>query len=232
MRGVEEKIAGAVTALVDHPFVELSGATGSGKSTGVPAFCYRNGIKLVLSVPLRGAAISLARRIAKQLNVPFGDRVGFRTGLGSSSAAWPDIMVVTSGWLETYVFHNGWSGLSERLLMLDEFHLGDTSTILTLAWLRVDYLLNRKIPFTILASATPNTELLYDYVGAQAVALPGSTPYPITVLKPGSTFVDTVLCTRQKLVSPLNLLSFIVSLECKFERRYYERHQGAKFDTT
>ncbi|KAJ0402291.1 hypothetical protein P43SY_002915 [Pythium insidiosum] len=79
----EQEIMEAIT---DHDVVILCGETGSGKTTQVPQFLYEAGYghpehatcsgRIGVTQPRRVAAVSTAKRVAEELNVPFGKPAG------------------------------------------------------------------------------------------------------------------------------------------------------------
>ncbi|CAH0521923.1 unnamed protein product [Peronospora belbahrii] len=79
----EQEIMEAIT---ENDVVILCGETGSGKTTQVPQFLYEAGYghpdhptnsgRIGVTQPRRVAAVSTAKRVAEELNVPFGARKG------------------------------------------------------------------------------------------------------------------------------------------------------------
>ena len=58
----------------------LVGETGSGKTTQIPQFIHQewNSKKIVITQPRRVAAISIAKRVAMEMNGILGDLVGYQ----------------------------------------------------------------------------------------------------------------------------------------------------------
>lgn len=69
-----------IAALHHHRVIVVSGATGSGKTTKVPQFILNanNASNIVVTQPRRIAAISVAKRVASELNETVGGTVGYR----------------------------------------------------------------------------------------------------------------------------------------------------------
>jgi hypothetical protein len=69
-------------------FTIICGETGSGKSTQIPQFIYEFGYtnygKIAVTQPRKVAAISLARRLADELNMKFGEDVGYQVRYDST----------------------------------------------------------------------------------------------------------------------------------------------------
>ena len=70
-----------IAAIRDHQVVVLAGETGSGKTTQLPKMCLEvlgsddRGV-IGCTQPRRVAAMSVSRRVAEELNVPWGREVG------------------------------------------------------------------------------------------------------------------------------------------------------------
>ena len=69
-----------IAAIRGHQVLVLAGETGSGKTTQIPKMCLVAGRgetgRIACTQPRRVAATSVARRVAEELNVPFGREVG------------------------------------------------------------------------------------------------------------------------------------------------------------
>lgn len=74
----EEKI---VETVENNPVVVIIGETGSGKSTQLSQILRRHGYTksgvIAVTQPRRVAAVSVARRVAQELDVPLGEDVGY-----------------------------------------------------------------------------------------------------------------------------------------------------------
>lgn len=79
INGAKDKI---IKAIQDHPVVIISGETGSGKTTQIPKLCLEagRGISGMIGCtqPRRIAAMTVAKRIAFELNESLGQSVGYK----------------------------------------------------------------------------------------------------------------------------------------------------------
>ena len=69
-----------VAALREHQVLIVAGETGSGKTTQLPKMCLEAGLgargRIGCTQPRRVAAMSISKRVAEEMNVPWGGVVG------------------------------------------------------------------------------------------------------------------------------------------------------------
>ncbi len=92
-----------IKAIQDHPVVIISGETGCGKSTQIPKMCLRAGRgvagKIACTQPRRIAAITIAHRIASELNENLGRSVGYKIRFRDRTSPDAYIKILTDGML-------------------------------------------------------------------------------------------------------------------------------------
>jgi len=92
-----------VAAIRDHQVLVLAGETGSGKTTQIPKMCLAAGRgasgRIACTQPRRVAATSVARRVAEELNVPFGREVGCKIRFADQTSGDTVIKFMTDGML-------------------------------------------------------------------------------------------------------------------------------------
>ena len=92
-----------VRAIRDHPVVILSGETGSGKTTQLPKFCLEAGRgrrgRIACTQPRRVAALSVSRRVAEELDVPWGREVGCKIRFNDQTSRQTVVKFLTDGML-------------------------------------------------------------------------------------------------------------------------------------
>lgn len=92
-----------ITAIQKHPVVILSGETGSGKTTQIPKMCVDAGRgqtkRIACTQPRRVAALSIAKRVAEELNVEYGQEVGSKIRFADKTSPQTKIKFMTDGML-------------------------------------------------------------------------------------------------------------------------------------
>ena len=77
---IADRRAEILQAIRDNPVVIIAGETGSGKTTQLPKMCLEAGCglrgKIAVTQPRRVAALSIARRIAEELELEYGRHIG------------------------------------------------------------------------------------------------------------------------------------------------------------
>lgn len=98
---ISERAQEIVQALRDHPVVIIAGETGSGKTTQIPKMCLEAGLlengRIACTQPRRVAALSISRRIAEELNTPWGQHVGAKIRFTDKTTRETAIKVMTDG---------------------------------------------------------------------------------------------------------------------------------------
>ncbi|KAJ1374219.1 hypothetical protein KIN20_036852 [Parelaphostrongylus tenuis] len=88
----------------------LVGETGCGKSTQVPQYCVRMGLakngRVGVTQPRRLAAISLANRVATEMNTSVGEEVGYHVRFEKKISATTQIAYLTDGILLREAIHD------------------------------------------------------------------------------------------------------------------------------
>lgn len=92
-----------IRLLREHQVLVLAGETGSGKTTQIPKMCLEAGLAkrgmIGCTQPRRVAALSIARRLAQELNVTYGREVGSKIRFNDETSRDTQIKVMTDGML-------------------------------------------------------------------------------------------------------------------------------------
>jgi ATP-dependent helicase HrpA len=179
--GRAEEITAAVQR---HPVLILSGETGSGKTTQIPKMCLAAGRgtagRIACTQPRRVAALSISRRVAEELGVPWGREVGCKIRFSDHTSPQTIIKYLTDGMLLAEL--QGDPLLREYdTLIIDEAHERS---------LNIDFLLGhlRELRFrrpelrTIITSATIDTQVFSRAFDDAPVIQVSGRLYPVEVI--------------------------------------------------
>ncbi|MCC8180337.1 MAG: DUF2075 domain-containing protein, partial [Planctomycetes bacterium] len=171
------------SALRDNQVVIVAGSTGSGKTTQLPKVFLELGYGasglVGITQPRRIAAMSVATRVAKEMDSQLGDTVGYQIRFQSRTKPTTLVKFMTDGVLLNELRSDP-QLLSYEAVILDEAHERNLDTDLLLGCIR--RILPERPNFRlVVSSATLDVERFSDYFsGAPVVALEGRT-YPVEV---------------------------------------------------
>ena len=158
---VKEDILNAI----EHNRVTIiSGNTGCGKSTQVPQFiyCYNNNNKILMTQPRRIAAVSIAKRLAIEMDEKIGRKIGYHVSMNQKFGIETKIFVKTTGIFMEELIHKN---LEYSHIIIDEVHERDIFVDLVLALIKWHFQNNpnSKIKIIIM-SATIAEESFANYL--------------------------------------------------------------------
>ena len=168
----------------DNQIVIIEGETGSGKTTQIPQFLLpslaKPGYKAVACTqPRRVAAMSIAKRVAEELDVVMGEEVGYTIRFEDCTKPTTILKFMTDGMLLREAMHDP---LMQRYscIVLDEAHERTLSTDVLMGLLK-EILVKRTDLKLIVMSATLDAEKFQKYFdGAALLKVPGRT-FPVEV---------------------------------------------------
>ncbi len=180
---ITAKKADIIDAIQRHQVVIIAGETGSGKTTQIPKMCLEAGLgqtgRIGCTQPRRVAAVSISRRIAEELNVPWGREVGCKIRFSNDSSPETVVKVMTDGILLAEIHHDPELRDYEALI-IDEAHERSLNIDFLLGYLR--QLLPRRPDLkVIVTSATIDTELFSIAFGHAPVIEVSGRLFPVEV---------------------------------------------------
>jgi len=196
-----------VTDTLDsHQILVLEGETGSGKTTQIPGYLVLAGysrdentneeLMIACTQPRRVAAMSVANRVADELDVKLGNEVGYTIRFEDKSSQKTQLRYMTDGMLLREAMTDPM--LSKyKVIVLDEAHERTLATDILLGLLK-GILTKRPSLKTIIMSATLDAKKFQDYFnGAPLLSVPGRT-HPVEIFytpEPEKDYLDAAIRT-------------------------------------
>lgn len=185
--------------LENNRVVIICGETGSGKSTQIPQFIYRHGWtggsnpikKIGITQPRVISAVSLASRVATELNCQIGSTVGFTVRFDDhTDENETHIKYMTEGILIRELMSEPLLD-SYSIIMVDEVHERSVNTDILLALLK--RILERRNDLKlILSSATIDPTSLAKFFSTNAILKVQGKSYPIQIYHMSQPVADYV----------------------------------------
>jgi pre-mRNA-splicing factor ATP-dependent RNA helicase DHX15/PRP43 len=189
-----------VQLLQRHQAMILIGETGSGKTTQIAQFVWERGYStkglIVCTQPRRVAAMSVARRVADEMDVELGQEIGYAIRFEECTSQKTIIKFCTDGMLLREAMTD--STLSKySVIILDEAHERTLATDILFGIVK-EVLIERCNLKLVVMSATLEAEKFHEYFqNAPQLRIPG-TLYPVEIFytqEPERDYVDATIRT-------------------------------------
>ena len=175
-----------IEALKSHQVLIVCGETGSGKTTQLAKFCLEMGLGARGTIghtqPRRLASLSVAERIAEELDTPLGEFVGYKMRFNEEISDQTVLKLMTDGILLTELMHDRYLNQYE-VIIIDEAHERSLNIDFLLGILK-NILPRRPDLKLIITSATIDPETFSNYFGgsekAPIIEVSGRT-YPVEI---------------------------------------------------
>ena len=178
---IHERREDIIRAIRDNPVVVIAGETGSGKTTQIPKFLLDCGFGakglIGCTQPRRVAALSVARRIAEELNVNYGREVGSKIRFTDETSDATVIKLMTDGILLNEI-QNDPDLRRYEAIVIDEAHERSLNIDFILGFLR-QLIGRRKDLKLVITSATIDTATFSKAFGNAPVIEVSGRMYPV-----------------------------------------------------
>jgi pre-mRNA-splicing factor ATP-dependent RNA helicase DHX15/PRP43 len=186
----------------DHQITVLVGETGSGKTTQVPQFLtyefkpHLRGKMIACTQPRRVAAMSVSKRVAEEMDVTYGEEVGYTIRFDDFTNSKTFLKYCTDGMLLREAMND--KLLSKySVIILDEAHERTLATDILMGLLK-EILKKRSDLKIVVMSATLEHEKFMKYFNdAPLISVPGRT-FPVEIFytaEPEADYVDAAIRT-------------------------------------
>lgn len=199
---IEAERQNIIRIINENPVTIISGNTGCGKSTKIPEYLADEGYRVIITQPRRLAAISLARRVAKNCKSP----VGFHTGLEKSISEDSVILFKTEEIVLLELLSNT-EKLENTVLVIDEIHELNTCIDFMLAWIKRNMDKSDVNFKLVLMSATLEVPKLAEFFNNAPVINISASPYVISKKEITPDKLEETIITRAKYSQ--NILVFL-----------------------
>ncbi|DAZ98952.1 TPA: hypothetical protein N0F65_000484 [Lagenidium giganteum] len=172
-------------AIAAHQVIVIEGETGSGKTTQIPQFLTQmqipgtSGGMVACTQPRRVAAMSIAKRVAEEMDVKLGEQVGYTIRFEDVTSASTKLRFLTDGMLLQHAMSDPL--LSKySVILLDEAHERTLSTDILFGLLK-EVMPKRPDLKVVVMSATLDAKKFQAYFDdAPLICIPGRT-FPVEV---------------------------------------------------
>lgn len=182
-----------LSAIKSSQFVIIEAETGSGKSTQIPQYILENGYKgIICTQPRRIAAISLATRVAQEVDCELGTTVGYKVRFDSAASDETILTYVSDGILLRELTTNQ-KAKGYSVVIIDEAHQRSAATDILMALLKNLCLTSRPDLKIVVTSATIDVDKFSKYFNGATVVRVAGKLYPVDVIySPFSNIISTV----------------------------------------
>uniref|UniRef100_A0A182Q239 RNA helicase n=1 Tax=Anopheles farauti TaxID=69004 RepID=A0A182Q239_9DIPT len=190
-----------IQAIKDHQILIIEGETGSGKTTQIPQYLYEAGFtnegkKIGCTQPRRVAAMSVAARVADEMNVKLGNEVGYSIRFEDNTSERTVIKYMTDGTLHRE-FLSEPDLASYSVMIIDEAHERTLHTDILFGLVK-DVARFRKDLKLLISSATLDVEKFSQFFdNAPTFRIPGRR-YSVDIFytkAPEADYIDACVIT-------------------------------------
>jgi pre-mRNA-splicing factor ATP-dependent RNA helicase DHX16 len=211
-----------LAAVKDHQVLILVGETGSGKTTQIPQYLHEIGYselgKIGCTQPRRVAALSVAARVAQEMNVKVGHEVGYSIRFEHCTSQKTIIQYMTDGMLLREILTQ--PDLADySCMVIDEAHERTLHTDILFGLLH-DIIRFRKDLKLIISSATLDAEKFSKFFDDASIFMIPGRMFPVDIYytkAPEADYVDAAIVTVLQIhvTQPLNgdVLVFLTGQE-------------------
>lgn len=164
---VEEKMDEIFEKLKKSQIILIQGNTGCGKTTKIPKYLLKEYKRIICSQPRRIAAISVAKKVASDMNVKVGEEVGYAVRFDDLSSRRTRLKYVTDGILMREINFDKHLN-NYDVVIIDEAHERTINIDVLLAYLK-DISTKRRDLKIIIMSATLSAEKFISFFGCEMV---------------------------------------------------------------
>jgi pre-mRNA-splicing factor ATP-dependent RNA helicase DHX16 len=200
-----------LAAVKDHQVMVLVGETGSGKTTQIPQYLHEVGYselgKIGCTQPRRVAAMSVASRVATEMNVRVGQEVGYSIRFENCTSPKTIIQYMTDGMLLREILTEP-DLASYSCLVIDEAHERTLHTDILFGLVK-DIVRFRSDLRLIISSATLDAEKFSKYFDDASIFMIPGRMFPVDIYytkSPEADYVDAAVMTVLQIhvTQPLN----------------------------